>query len=275
VSFNKVFAKLGSDLKKPDAVTVISRENFRYVVWPLPVEEMIYVGHSTAEKLAKLNIYTIGDLAAASADLIQRKFGKVGLKLRESARGEDTEPVKCYTDQHIPKSIGNGTTTPADVTNLGDAASVIFALCEMIGFRLRRAQMVAEGVAVNLRSVQLDSFSRQCRLPMATDAAYNLATAALELVKANYDFTHQPPLRTITVSAFGLRPAGNYVQTTLFDEDPGKNTRLEERVDVLRKKYGFGVLRRGVNLDTIFTCDDREAEDEFLPFDKHMKNFNQ
>ncbi len=275
VSFNKVFAKLGSDLKKPDAVTVISRENYKYVVWPLPAEEMIYVGHSTAEKLARLNIHTIGDLAMASPELMERKFGKVGLKLRESARGEDTEPVKCYTERHIPKSIGNGTTTPADVTNLDDAASVIFALCEMIGFRLRQANMVAEGVSVNMRSVHLDSFSRQCRLPIPTDSAYIIATAALELLKANYDFACEPPLRTITVSSFGLKPAGSYVQTSLFDEDPGKNARLEGHVDILRKKYGFGVLRRGINIDTIFTCDDREAEDEFLPFNKNMKNLNQ
>jgi len=275
VSFNKVFAKLGSDLKKPDAVTVISRDNYKYVAWPLPAEELIYVGRSTAEKLARLNIHTIGDLATASPELMARKFGKVGLKLRESARGEDPDPVKSYTTRHIPKSVGNGTTTPADVTNLNDAASVIFALCEMIGFRLRQVEMIAEGVSLNLRSVHLDSFSRQCRLTAATDSAYLIATAALELLKANYDFSRDPPLRTITISAYGLKPAGSYVQTTLFDDDPGKNTRLEERVDNLRKKYGFGVLRRGVNIDTIFTCDDREAEDEFLPFNKNMKNLNE
>jgi len=275
VSFTKVFAKLGSDLKKPDAVTVISPTNFKKVAWPLPVDNMIYVGRNMREKLARLNINTIGDLACANLALLEGKFGKIGQKLHAYANGTDNEPVKQYTDRHIPKSIGNGTTTPQDITNLEDATSVIFALCEMIGFRLRQYEMIAEGVAVHLRSVHFNTISRQSAMP-PTSSAYAIATSALKLLKENYDLSDDAPLRTITVSTFHLKRSGNFVQVSLFDdEDPAKDKRLDESVDNLRKKYGYGVLRRGVNLGTIFTCDDREAEDEFLPFNKNMKNLTE
>lgn len=271
VSFTKVFAKLGSDLKKPDAVSVISPENFKTVAWRLPVDEMIFVGRSTREKLAKLNINTIGELATADLTLLERKFGKVGQKLHAYANGTDEEPVKLYTEIHIPKSIGNGTTTPQDITNLEDATSVIFALCEMIGFRLRQYGMVAEGVSIQLRNIDLETISRQSGMPI-TSSAYVIANAALALLKTNYDFEVSKPLRTITVSTFNLSKEGAFVQSSIFDADPAKEKRLDESVDNLRKKYGYGILRRGVNMGTIFTCDDREAEDEFLPFNKNMKN---
>lgn len=271
VSFTKVFAKLGSDLKKPDAVTVISRENYKSVAWKLPVQEMIFVGHNTRYKLSKLGINTIGDLANCDKALLEKKFGKVGLKLHEWANGTDNDTVNLYTEKHIPKSVGNGTTTPADVTNLDDATSVIFALCEMIAFRLRQYGMSAKGVALHIKDKYFNSISRQCKVP-ATASAYGIATAAVNLLTENYDFKKDPPLRAITVSAFNLTEEGGYEQASFFGNELEKDKRLGESIDNIRKKYGYGVLRRGVNTGTIFTCDDREADDEFLPFNKHMKN---
>lgn len=269
VSFTKVFAKLGSDLKKPDAVSVINRQNYKTVAWRLPADEMIFVGRSTKEKLASFGIKTIGDIANASVELLQKKFGKQGIKLHEYANGIETEEVKQYFLTHIPKSVGNGTTTPQDITNLEDAISVIFALSEMIGFRLRQYNMAAEGVAISIRNIQFDNRSRQCRIS-PTSSAYAIATNAINLLKEICSF--KIPLRTVTISAFNLCECGSFVQSNMFDEDPDKDKRLDERVDNLRKKYGYGVLRRGVTIGTIFTCDDREAEDDFLPFNKNIKN---
>ncbi|MFI3229410.1 MAG: DNA polymerase IV [Bacillota bacterium] len=274
VSFTKVFAKLGSDLKKPDAISVISIENFKQVAWRLPVQEMLYVGRSTQKTLNAVSVKTIGDLAHTEASYLQKLFGKVGLKLYEYSNGIDTEEVKCYTDVHIPDSIGNGTTTPQDITNIGDASSVIFALCEMIGFRLRQYNMLAGGVSLSMRNVELYTFSRQMIIN-PTCSAYEIATKALHLLQKNYDFKYMLPLRSLSVGTHKLVKSGGFVQTSMFEEQSHKNEDLEASVDRLRSKYGYGVLRRGVTVDTVFSCDDREAEDDFLPFDKNMKNFNE
>ena len=114
VSFSKVFAKLGSDMKKPDAITVVSKQNYKSKVWPLKVSELLYVGRHTEEKLNKMGIYTIGELANYDMDKLIKKFGKNGYKLRQYANGIDESEVKLYTDVHIPESVGNGTTTAQD-----------------------------------------------------------------------------------------------------------------------------------------------------------------
>lgn len=267
VSFTKIFAKLGSDLKKPDAITVVSPENYRSVAWTLDASEMIYVGRSTREKLSKLNINTIGDIANADKDLLIKTLGKSGERLYLNARGEDNDPVKAYTDKHIPESVGNGTTTSTDVTNMGEASAVIYALCEMIAFRMRSYGVVADSIGVNLRDAQLKRSSKQGRLPYLTDSADVLAKTAIELTKSLYDHRKQPHLRTITVCAFKLSRSGDYVQQSFFEVDTQKDDALGKAVDKLRAKYGFNVLKRAVNVGTLFDCDMRE-EDDYMPFDE-------
>ncbi len=275
VSFTKVFAKLGSDLKKPDAISVISKQNFHTVAWRLPVQEMLYVGRSTQKTLNALNIKTIGDLAHTECQFLQQKFGKVGIKLYEYANGIDTEQVKLYTDVHIPDSIGNGTTTSQDITNLEEASSVIFALCEMIGFRLRQYGMIAGGVSLSMRNVELYSTTRQTSIN-PTCSAYEIAETAIGILKKHYDFKYMLPLRSLSVGTHKLVKAGGYVQTSMFEEQTHKNEELETSIDKLRQKYGYGVLRRGITtVDSVFRCDDREADDDFLPFNKNIKNLNE
>lgn len=275
VSFTKVFAKLGSDLKKPDAISVISPENYKKVAWELDVGEMLFIGRATREKLRVLNINTIGDLARADDGMIFRMFGKNGIKMLENARGTGDEPVKCYTERHIPESIGNGTTTSEDITNARDAERVIYALSEMIAFRLRGGGFKGESVGISLRDTSLSHVSKQGKLPSATDAASTIARSAVELMNSIYDFSYMRPLRSITVCVFKLSGAGDYAQSSLFETDDSRNAALDRRIDKLRSKFGYNVVKRALNLNTVFSCDSREADDEFLPFDKHMKNLGE
>ncbi|MEG2454505.1 MAG: DNA polymerase IV, partial [Clostridia bacterium] len=145
VSFTKIFAKLGSDYKKPDATTVITRENYKQLVWPLPILELLMIGKSSAERLKKLNINTIGDLAKTDRTLLNRHFGIVADKMIDNASGIEREEVKLYYDNHIPKSVGHGTTTSKDITNVDSAKVVIYALSEMVATRLRKYGLLAGG----------------------------------------------------------------------------------------------------------------------------------
>ena len=275
VSFTKVFAKLGSDLKKPDAISVISPENYQKVAWELDVGEMLFIGRATCEKLRVLNINTIGDLARADDGMIMRIFGKNGLKMLENARGTGDEPVKCYTERHIPESIGNGTTTSEDITNARDAERVIYALSEMIAFRLRSGGFKGESVGISLRDASLAHVSKQGKLPAVTDAASTIARSAVKLMNSIYDFSAMRPLRSITVCVFKLSGAGDYAQSSLFESEDSRSAELDRRIDKLRSKFGYNVVKRALNLNTVFSCDSREADDEFLPFDKHMKNLDE
>ena len=275
VSFTKVIANLGSDLKKPDAISVISPENYQKVAWELDVGEMLFIGRATREKLRVLNINTIGDLARADDGMIMRIFGKNGLKMLENARGTGDEPVKCYTERHIPESIGNGTTTSEDITNARDAERVIYALSEMIAFRLRSGGFKGESVGISLRDASLAHVSKQGKLPAVTDAASTIARSAVKLMNSIYDFSAMRPLRSITVCVFKLSGAGDYAQSSLFESEDSRSAELDRRIDKLRSKFGYNVVKRALNLNTVFSCDSREADDEFLPFDKHMKNLDE
>lgn len=268
VSFTKIFAKLGSDLKKPDAVSVISVDNYKKVAWNLSAKEMLYVGKSTYNKLKELNIHTIGDIANANKNMLIRVFGKSGEAMYNSANGFDDDYVKNYNIKHIPESIGNGTTTPQDITNRSDAKSVIYALCEMIGFRLREYGAVCEGVSISLRDVKLKHFSKQGHLDVATNSSDLIAKKALELLDNSYNFSKAFPLRTITVNTFKLSLGGDIVQSSLWNEVSEKKENLDKTIDRLRGKFGYNIVQRAVNIGTIFTCDSREAEEDFIPFDK-------
>src|SRR5690606_10686478 len=136
-SYNKIFAKLGSDMKKPDAITVITRDNFRSLVWPLPAAELLYVGRSTRQKLRRINITSIGDLAGCDPDYLQRYLGKWGLMLWQFANGLEDQPVREVGQKDLIKSIGNSTTTPRDLNNVQDIKLTLYVLSESVAARLR------------------------------------------------------------------------------------------------------------------------------------------
>lgn len=268
VSFSKIFAKIGSDLKKPDAVTVINRKNYKDVLYPLSVSAMLFIGSSTEKKLNSMGIRTIGDLAQTDKNLLIRVFGKNGEKIHYFANGYDETEVTPYTNKHVYESVGNGVTAKEDICNMNDLSSIVYSLCEVIGYRLRTYKLVGNTVSLHLRDNSLHSFSRQSQLPCPTNSVSIIANQALEIAKNHYSFEQQLPLRTVTVGISRLIPEEESQESFLLDEKDQKKQLIDESIDNLRKKYGFSVMKRAINMGNIFVADSKEIDDGFIAFDK-------
>ena len=245
VSFNKVFAKLGSDYRKPDAVTAITRENWRELVWPLPASELLYVGRATARKLAVMGVSTIGELAALPQDSLRRAFGKQGEILHRYANGLDCSVVLRPGEYPRAKSYGNGTTTPRDMRSRSDALPVIVSLCESVGTRLRRAGALAGVLTLELRdSGNLGWISRRAQLSHATDCFLELCEAALALLDSSHSWPS--PLRSLAVRAEQLIYACGEQLDCLTDGERLDGQRsLDRAIDGLRDRFGIGSVVRG------------------------------
>lgn len=265
VSFTKVFAKLGSDMKKPDAVTVITKENFRDKIWALPAADMLGVGRKTSKKLELFGVRTIGELACADEHALSIVFGKLARDMISHANGTDREEVlSCVDNSPLPKSVGNGTTTARDITDLDTAKTVIYALSENVATRLRKYGLQASGVSLAIRYATLNGISRQMALPRPTSNAIDLAEGAIKLLLANHSFPN--PLRAITVTAFRLDECG-VGQIGLFDDEQDKQARLERAVDNLRTRYGYSTMTRGVVFkNDILDHSNLHEDDDFKPF---------
>lgn len=169
VADNKVFAKLGSDMKKPDGTTLLRPEDTETQIWPLPARDLLYVGPATGKKLTRLNIYTIGDLARADERLILQHLGKVGILLQTFARGQDRSPVQQSTFESVVKSIGNSVTAPRDLLCEGDAFCVLTLLSESVGARLREHGFRASCLSLTARGTDLSWQGHQMRFPCPTN----------------------------------------------------------------------------------------------------------
>lgn len=244
VSFNKVFAKLGSDLKKPDGTSVISYLNFRQVVSGLPVEDLLFVGKATTEKLRGMGLSTIGRLAAADDDIMKSSFGKVGETLLKYARGQDEDPVKHMDDKREYKSIGNSSTYPEDIQSLKKIERLLYVLSESVAARLRETnQGLADTVHLWVRDSNLNSISVQKKV-RHTALCGEIARHAFELFCENV----KPPFK---VRALGVTVSGfdNGTSQMTFDESFGnyqKLDKVERTVDEIRKKHGYDKLQRGI-----------------------------
>ena len=249
VSFNKIFAKLGSDYKKPDAVTVFSRENYRALVWPQPAANLLYVGRATAKKLAGIGVHTIGDLAAADPAALHMLLGKMGPMLHAYANGWDRSPVAEYAAREEAKSIGNMVTAPRDICTPRDADLVLWPLCESVAHRLRRHGLCAGSLSLYVRDVQLEVHTRQCQLVPPTWLARELMEHARALLARHYKW--KLPIRTLGVSAGELIPADAVsLQLDLEGtaEKRDKLERIERAMDGLKDRYGAAAVRRGTEL---------------------------
>ena len=244
VSFNKVFAKLGSDLKKPDGTSVISFLNYKEVVSGLPVEDLLFVGKATTEKLRGMGLTTIGKLAAADDEIIKSAFGKVGETLLRYARGEDEDAVKHMDERREYKSIGNSSTYPEDVESLKKIERLIYVLAESVASRLRETgQGLADTVHLWVRDNNLHDFTVQKKV-RHTALCSEIARHAFDLFKDNV----KPPFK---VRAMGVTVSGfdNGVSQVTFDESFGNYNKLdkvERAVDEIRKKHGYDKLQRGI-----------------------------
>ena len=243
VSYNKVYAKLGSDLKKPDAVTLIDNVNYQKLIYPLPCEDLLYVGHATKEKLHKNNIFTIGGIANADAKFMHKTFGKVGDMLVKFAKGLDDEPVVPDGQGEKVKSIGNSTTCPRDLRKDGEVKAIIYVLAEHVAMRMRKQGVYASGVSLWVRNERLESYEKHCTLPCSTNVAGDIAKACYQLFKDNYDWNCN--VRAVGVRVFNLSE-GN-IQCSLFEpmENQQKRLKLEQTVENLRDKFGYNIIKRG------------------------------
>ena len=247
VSFNKIFAKMGSDYKKPDAVTVITRENFRELLWGLPVGDLIFVGRSTVKKFWYMQIRTVGDLARTDPALLESNLGKNGLAAWQFANGMDGSPVLLDGQDYPVKSIGNSTTTPVDMVTRRDAEIVLAQLCQSVATRLREADMRCTTVKLSLRTTDLAWKQRQ-KGTAATCLENDLWREAMTL----YDTFHDgKPLRSIGVTACNLKDHAEQ-QLSMFDGDTCRHAALESLggvLDGLRARYGDRAVRRGLLLE--------------------------
>ena len=256
VSWNKIFAKFGSDYKKPDAVTVITRENYREVVWQAPVRDLLYVGPATERKLHSSGIDTIGQLACASDELLRNRLGKMGFVLRGFARGQDATEVKPYDRDAADvmreiKSHGNGLTAPRDICDPQSAKAYVWMLAESVAQRMREGRARARTVSVGARAADdLCTRSRQCKLPVATDVTLEVARAAWGLLRELEPLDASHPLRGIHVRASDLEPADADLQASLFDPLPRRTEmrELDASVDDLRRRYGNKCVVWGAQL---------------------------
>lgn len=242
VSFNKVFAKLGSDMKKPDAVTVIGTEDYRSLVWPLPARELLYVGRATERKLAHYGIRTIGDIAAASPEFLQRQLGVNGLALWRYARGMDRSPVK-HSEMPTPiKSIGRGITCTADLVSSEEVWRVMLELTQDIGRQLRSHGLVAAGAAISVKSNDLTSRQYQAPLPCPTRSPTEIARKARALFDANYGWAL--PVRSVSVRVFDLLPHSAPIQTSFFFDTRRLVRRecLDDAIEDIRRRFGRAAI---------------------------------
>ncbi|MGI6700989.1 MAG: DNA polymerase Y family protein [Christensenellales bacterium] len=263
VSFTKSFAKLGSDMKKPNATTEILHHSFREKIWHLPAEELIMVGPKTASKLKKLNINTIGDLALADPSLMKKIFGIVGLQLVNSANGIEDTAVRMYYDKIVPKSVGHSTTTPRDMTTRDELKAVVFSLSDQVAYRLRRLGLKARGVSLYVRNKKLEFSGRQISLPSVTSNGRDIGSTAMRLFDS--EFNIDTPLRLAGVSAFNLIRATDLNQISFFDREIALKARLDDSLDYLKEKYGHNIIRRGIVM-TDLDLTDIFSDREFLPF---------
>ena len=246
VSWNKIFAKLGSDMKKPDAVTVITKDDFKQKVWALPAEDLLYVGRSTQRKLYGRGISTIGGIAETPPDLLHDWFGKWGYVLHTFANGWDTSPVARAGNEAVIKSIGNSTTTPRDICNPQDAKIVFFNLAESVAARLREQGLKGRTIQIGLRDNTLISFERQMKLPQTTCISAEICSAAMKLLEQNYRW--ERPLRSIGVRAADLVSAHENVQLTMYGDELQRERQesLERTIDDIRRRFGHYSIGRAV-----------------------------
>lgn len=252
VSFNKTFAKLGSDLKKPDATTVISKENFKEKIWHLPASDLIFIGKKTYQKLNKLNIYTIKDLAYADEKLLQQQFGILGPHYKKVALGLDDSEVTHQNFLDKAKSVGNGMTAIRDLRTREEIEAMVHTLAEKVTFRMREAGLVGRTATLSLRNSELHTTSHSFTSTKSTDDPIIFAQMCMQLFD---NFWHNTPLsiRSVRISMSNLDYAGNAQQMDLFDAKAiEKKKKLNRSLDAIRQKYGFYAVRRAKTIDRDF-----------------------
>ena len=261
VSFNKVFAKLGSDYKKPDAVTVIDESNYKDIAWSLPCGDLLMVGRSAQKKLNAYGINTIGDLADTDVAVLKSLFGKNVEMLYSFANGTECSPVRHKDEISDVKSVGNSTTAPRDLVNEEDVKTVFRVLCESVSTRLREKGLKGRVVTIYVRDKELSSFSRQMKIPANTDISTEIFYYAMKLFCTNYFWNK--PIRSLGVSVSDFDVTYEQFDFEKTVENREKQERLETAVDSLRRRFGNYCIGRACQLK------DTELS-KFNPHEEHI-----
>ena len=248
VSFNKVFAKLGSDMKKPDATTVIPAEGWQSMVWPLPLGDMLFAGRTATETLRKYGVETVGQLAACDPALPEQLLGKMGLQLWQYANGMDKSPVKPRHAAEPVKSVGNGTTFPQNLVRWEQLRAGLLPLCDSVATRLRQQGLYAGGVSLSIKDASFKTVSRQIRLDAPTHLMRDIHRTAMQL--AGQLWKPPTPVRAMTVTALYVTEDGDaFRQLDLLggaaQERSQRQEKLEGTMDAIRRKYGRGAIAFG------------------------------
>ena len=246
VSFNKIFAKLGSDMKKPNAVTVITREDFKSKIWSLPAEELLYVGHSIKRKLSRVGINTIGDLAGSPIDFLRSQLGKWGETLWLFANGYDSAPVSKVECESIIKGVGNSLTTQRDLEENDEVKALFYVLSDSVGERLRKHNLKGRTVQISIKDTDLIYIERQGQLGEDTFLSSEIAEKAYELFKRNWEWRKN--IRALGVRVTNLNGADEYTQMMLFGEKRKKKESVEKCIDEIRTRFGHYSVQRALML---------------------------
>lgn len=253
VSFNKTFAKLGSDLKKPDATTEITKENFKEVVWPLPVSSLLGVGRKTNEKLREKLIYTIGDLANTKRERLEMLLGKNGAYLYDAANGLEDDEVQKYEELEEVKSISHGITTVKDLSNNDEVWKVMLELAQEIGLKLRAKKLRANGVSVSIRDEKLYWEQFQAKFKTSEQSAINIAKHAFKLFKSRYSWERK--VRNVTIGVMYLAAEDKPEQMSIFDAiyQKDKVEKAEKVMEDLNLRYGTEIVKNAslIEVDTL------------------------
>ncbi len=258
VSYNKIFAKMGSDYKKPDATTEITPENYRDILWPLPVSDLMFAGKAAVSILNKKSIQTIGDLACQPKERLRDLLGKGGDQLWIYANGLDTEPVRKWGDAPEIKSVSRGMTFKRDLITEEEVKTGVAVLVDHVAMTLRRHALKGAVVNVQIKTPDLRSISRQTSLDHHTYLQHEIQEVAMQLIRDNWFIGEKAPIRAITVGVTKLLPADQAGdQIDMFDllgasnpAKPGtaqreKQEKLEAAVDIIRKRFGSSTITLG------------------------------
>jgi len=264
VSFNKIFAKMGSDYKKPNATTEITRENYKEILYPLPVGNLIFVGKSTVATLERIGVYTIGDLARADVRILERMLGKAGPVLWEYANGLEDSPVQVQGASDAVKSVSNSITFRRNLVGLEDVSQGLLMLADSVAGRLRAQGLRCQTLAVSIKDPSLKTISRQRQLPYAANQTKLIYDTALDIVKESWNL--RAPIRLLGVAATNLTTGVAFRQLDFFSTTTGeedlRQQRLDKAVDQIRSRFGGGALKHAslMSSDIIHNQEKKDAE---------------
>lgn len=244
VSSNKLLAKMASDFEKPNKIHTLYEYEIEDKMWPLPVSELFMIGKKTVPKLHNLRIKTIGDLARTDKEFIIKRFGKFGLTMWNYANGIDDSEVNNKFE--LPKSIGNSVTLPNDLSDIEEINKIILALCEQVSYRLRKYDLIANTVNVQLRNKDFSDYSHQKHLKYSTSSTKEILETAKEILKEMYK---GEPIRLVGVRVDNLENKDEVQMSFFTDKNEQKQEKIDNVLDILKNKYGYNSITRAGKLE--------------------------